>query len=160
MKETVNIEVRIDPDCHDPVILIRTDQKTQEVENIVHAIENCVESRYPLIVGYRENMMELLSQRDIVRAYVEARRVRIGTEKGIFESHKSLSYLEQLLNPERFIRISRFEIVNIRKIASFDFSRAGTVHIRFDDGTVTWAARRHVRTIQQALERIETGEEE
>ena len=102
--------------------------------------------------------MELLSQRDIVRVYVEARRVRIGTEKGIFESHKSLSYLEQLLNPERFIRISRFEIVNIRKIASFDFSRAGTVHIRFDDGTVTWAARRHVRTIQQVLERIETGE--
>ena len=158
MKETVNIEVRIDPDCHDPVILIRTDQKTQEVENIVHAIENCVESRYPLIAAYRDNTMELLSQRDIVRVYVEARRVRIGTEKGIFESHKSLSYLEQLLNPERFIRISRFEIVNIRKIASFDFSRAGTVHIRFDDSTVTWAARRHVRTIQQVLERIETGE--
>ena len=158
MKETVNIEVRIDPDCHDPVILIRTDQKTQEVENIVHAIENCVESRYPLIAAYRDNTMELLSQRDIVRVYVEARRVRIGTEKGIFESHKSRSYLEQLLNPERFIRISRFEIVNIRKIASFDFSRAGTVHIRFDDGTVTWAARRHVRTIQQVLERIETGE--
>ena len=158
MKETVNIEVRIDPDCHDPVILIRTDQKTQEVENIVHAIENCVESRYPLIAAYRDNTMELLSQRDIVRVYVEARRVRIGTEKGIFESHKSLSYLEQLLNPERFIRISRFEIVNIRKIASFDFSRAGTVHIRFDDGTVTWAARRHVRTIQLVLERIETGE--
>ena len=158
MKETVNIEVRIDPDCHDPVILIRTDQKTQEVENIVHAIENCVESRYPLIAAYRDNTMELLSQRDIVRVYVEARRVRIGTEKGIFESHKSLSYLEQLLNPERVIRISRFEIVNIRKIASCDFSRAGTVHIRFDDGTVTWAARRHVRTIQQVLERIETGE--
>ena len=160
MKDSVNIEVRIDPDCHDPVILIRTDQQTQEVENIVHAIENCVESRYPLIVGYRDNAMELLSQRDIIRVYVEARRVRIRTEKGIFESHKSLSFLEQLLNPERFIRISRFEIVNIRKIASFDFSRAGTVHIRFDDGTVTWAARRHVRTIQQALERIETAGEE
>ena len=86
--------------------------------------------------------------------------MRICTEKGTFESRKSLSFLEQLLNPERFIRISRFEIVNIRKIASFDFSKAGTVHIRFDDGTVTWAARRHVRTIQQALERIETGEEE
>ena len=69
MKETVNIEVRIDPDCHDPVILIRTDQKTQEVENIVHAIENCVESRYPLIAAYRDNTMELLSQRDIIRVY-------------------------------------------------------------------------------------------
>lgn len=160
MKNAVDIEIRIDPDCHDPVILIRTDQKTQEVENIVHAIENCMESRYPLIVGYRDNAMELVSQRDIVRVYVEARKVRICTEKGNYEFRKSLSYLEQLLNPERFIRISRFEIVNIRKIGSFDFSTAGTVHIRFGDGTVTWAARRYVRSIQQLLERIETGEEE
>ena len=160
MKNAVDIEIRIDPDCHDPVILIRTDQKTQEVENIVHAIENCMESRYPLIVGYRDNAMELVSQRDIVRVYVEARKVRICTEKGNYEFRKSLSYLEQLLNPERFIRISRFEIVNIRKIESFDFSTAGTVHIRFGDGAVTWAARRYVRSIQQLLERIETGEEE
>ena len=160
MKDAVDIEIRIDPDCHDPVILIRTDQKTQEVENIVHAIENCMDSRYPLIVGYRGNAMELLSQRDIVRVYVESRKVQIRTEKGTFDSRRSLSYLEQLLNPERFIRISRFEIVNIRKIASFDFSMAGTVHILFDDGTVTWAARRYVRSIQQALERVEAGEED
>ena len=160
MKDAVDIEIRIDPDCHDPVILIRTDQKTQEVENIVHAIENCMDSRYPLIVGYRDNAMELLSQRDIVRVYVESRKVQIRTGKGTFDSRRSLSYLEQLLNPERFIRISRFEIVNIRKIASFDFSMAGTVHILFDDGTVTWAARRYVRSIQQALERVEAGEED
>ena len=160
MKDSVSIEIRIDPDCRDPVVLIRTAQQTQEVENIVHAIENCMDSRYPLIVGYRDNAMELLSQRDIIRIYVESRKVRICTEKGTFESRRSLSYLEQLLNPERFVRISRFEIVNLRKIASFDFSMAGTVHILFNDGTVTWAARRCVRPIQQALERIETGEEE
>lgn len=158
MKNPARIEIQIDPSCQEPVVLIRTAWKTQEVENIIQAIENSAGGEYPLIVAQHDNATELLSQRDIVRVYVEARRVRIGTEKGIFESHKSLSYLEQLLNPERFIRISRFEIVNIRKIASFDFSRAGTVHIRFDDGTVTWAARRHVRTIQQVLERIETGE--
>ena len=86
--------------------------------------------------------------------------VHICTENGTYEFHKPLSWLEQLLNPSRFIRISRFELVNIRKIASFDFSMTGTVHIRFDDGTVTWAARRYVRSIQQALERIESGEEE
>ena len=160
MKKPVDIEVRIDPDCHDPVILIRTDRKTQEVESIVHAIEHCAESEYPLIAAWHGSAMELLSQRDIVRVFVESRRVHICTENGTYEFHKPLSWLEQLLNPSRFIRISRFELVNIRKIASFDFSMAGTVHIRFDDGTVTWAARRYVRSIQQALERIETGEEE
>ena len=160
MKKPVDIEIRIDPKCHDPVILIRTDQKTQAVENIVHAIEACTDSSYPLIAGYRDNEMELLSQRDIIRVYVESRKVRICTDDGTYDSRKNLSGLETVLNTDRFVRISRFEIVNIRKIARFDFSMAGTVHIVFDDGSVTWVARRYVRAIQQALKRIETGKEE
>ena len=160
MSHTANIEIRIDPACHEPVIVIRTDQKTQEVENIVHAVENCMDGGYPMVIGHRDETMELLSQRDIIRVFVESRRVRICTQDGIYESGKTLSYLEMVLNPDRFIRISRFEIVNIRKIARFDFSMAGTVHIVFDDGSVTWAARRYVRAIQQALNRIETREEE
>ena len=115
------------------------------------------DSGYPLIAGYRNGEMELLSQRDITRVYVEARKVRICAGKEVYESNKSLSFLEQQLNPDRFIRISRFEIANLRKISSFDFSTAGTVYIRFDDGSVTWAARRYVRALQQALSRIEAG---
>ena len=61
MKNPVEIKIQIDPQCHDPVILIRTDQKTQRVEDIVHAIETCTSSSYPLIVGYRDSEMELLS---------------------------------------------------------------------------------------------------
>ena len=159
MKNPIDIRIEIDPKCHDPVILIRTDQKTQTVEDIIHMIEACTDSNYPLITGYRDSEMELLSQRDIVRVYVEARKVRIRTIDGIYDSRKPLSFLETVLNTDRFIRISRFEIVNIRKISRFDFSLAGTVHILFDDGSVTWAARRYVRVIQQALKHIETGRE-
>lgn len=159
MKNPVEIRIEIDPQCHDPVILIRTDQKTQRVEDIVHAIETCADSRSPLIAGYQGSEMELLSQRDIIRVYVEARKVRIRTGDGIYDSRKTLSCLELVLDPERFIRISRFEIVNIRRIARFDFSVAGTVHVVFDDGSVTWVARRHVRAIQLALRRLGEGKE-
>ena len=159
MKNNAEIKIQIDPSCSDPVILIRTARKTQEVDNIIHAIENSLNDEYPLIVCQRDNATELLSQRDITRVYVEARKVRICAGKEVYESNKSLSFLEQQLNPDRFIRISRFEIANIRKIASFDFSTAGTVYIRFDDGSVTWAARRYVRAIQQAISRIEAGRE-
>lgn len=160
MKNPVHIEIQTDPRCHDPEVVIRTDRKTQRVEDIIHAIEACWDSSYPLIAGYRGNKMELLSQREILRVYAEARKVKIRTDGGVYDSRKSLTYLETVLNPDRFIRISRFEIANIRKIARFDFSMAGTVHIIFDDGSVTWAARRYVRVIQQALNRIETGREE
>ena len=160
MKNPVNVEIQIDPKCHDPVILIRTDQKTQQVEDIVHAIESCTDSGYPLIAGYRNGEMELLSQRDVVRVYSEARHVRISTVNGLYDSNKSLSWLEMQLNPDRFIRISRYEIVNIRKIARFDFSMAGTIQIVLDDGCVTWAARRYVRAIQQVLKNLEGKKED
>jgi len=158
MRNPVNIEIQIDPKCHDPVILIRTDRKNQRVEDIVHAIETCADS-YPMIVGYRDNELELLSQRDILRIYTEARKVKICAAGEIFESRKNLAWLETVLNPDRFIRISRSEIVNIRKIDRFDFSIAGTVHIIFDDGSMTWAARRYVRAIQQTITRLEEREE-
>lgn len=160
MKNPVDIEIQIDPECHDPVIRIRTDRKTQLVENIVHAIETCADSGYPLIAGYRDREMELLSQRDIIRVYVETRKVRICTGSGVYDSRKTLAWLETVLNADRFVRISRFEIVNIRKITRFDFSIAGTVHIVFDDGSVTWVARRYVRAIQQMLARAEAEREE
>ena len=159
MKNPVEIKIEIDPQCHDPVILIRTDQKTQRVEDIVHAIETCTDSSRPLIAGYKGREMELLSQRDIIRVYVEARKVRIRTGDGLYDSKKTLSWLETVLSAECFVRISRFEIVNIRRIARFDFSIAGTVNIVFDDGSFTWAARRYVRTIQQMLYRFDQGKE-
>jgi len=104
--------------------------------------------------------VELLSQHDVVRVYSEARHVRISTVNGLYDSNKSLSWLEMQLNPDRFIRISRYEIVNIRKIARFDFSMAGTIQIVLDDGCVTWAARRYVRAIQQVLKNLEGKKED
>ena len=155
----MEIKIKIDPKCHDPVILICTAQKTQVVENIIQAIEACTDSDYPLITGYRNTAVELISQSDIIRVHVEARKIKICTDNGIFESRKNLSYIETLLNKERFVRISRFEIVNIRRITRFGFSIAGTVQILLDDGTLTWAARRYVRVIHQAINRFEKQEE-
>ena len=160
MKQSADIQIQIDPQCHDPVVVIRTSEKSQRVEDIVHAVETCMESGYPLVAAYLGNELELLSQRDILRVYVENRKVKIRTAGGTYDSRRNLAWLETVLNPDRFIRISRFEIANIRKISRFDFSITGTVHIVFDDGSVTWAARRYVRTIQQALKRLESGREE
>ena len=159
MKNPIDIRIEIDPKCQDPVILIRTDQKTQTVEDIIHMIEACTDSSYPLITGYRDSEMELLSQRDIVRVYVEARKVRIRTIDGVYDSRKPLSFLETVLNTDRFIRISRFEIINLRKVSGFDFSNTGTIRVIFTDGSETWVARRYVQAVQKTLKRPATKKE-
>ena len=65
--------------------------------------------------------------------------------------------LEERLDESRFVRISRFELVNIRMISGFDLSMAGTIKVSLKDGTETWVARRYVRTIQEKFMSINQG---
>ena len=63
----------------------------------------------------------------------------------------SLQEMERVLAPNMFLRISRYEIVNLRKIRRFDFTISGTLRIEFDQGGETWASRRYIPAIRQRL---------
>lgn len=154
MKNAVDIEIRIDPACREPKIVICTDRETQDVENIVYAIEHCMDSGYPIVPVYNGSALEFLSQREIVRVYFENRKLLVQTERGLFVARKTLAEMELLLNGSRFQRISRSEIINLRKVARFDFSKSGTILVSFDDGTSTWVARRYMQSIQRVLASI------
>ena len=151
MKRTVDIDIQIRPGCSVPKIVIQTDRITPEIDSIVCAIENSVDDDNPMVTAYDGDTMVLLSQREIIRVFVENRRLVVCTEKGSFVARKTLAELESRLNRSRFLRISRSEIINLYKVSNFDFSLSGTIHVHFDDGSSTWAARRYVRSIQQTL---------
>ena len=151
MKNTIDIDIQIDPSCSDPKVIIRTDRMTPDIDNIVHAIESSTDSAYPMVTAYAGDTMVLLSQREIVRVYVESRKLIVWTDRGGFVARGTLAQMEQTLNPRRFLRISRSEIINLNKVANFDFSLSGTIQVNFDDGSGTWVARRYVRAIQKTL---------
>lgn len=155
MKSPVDIDIQIDPACREPKVVIRTERMTQDIENIVYAIENCMDSGYPMIPVHSGSAVEFLSQREIIRVYVENRRLMVHSERGCFVARKTLAEMELLLNSSRFQRISRSEIINLRKVARFDFSKSGTILVTFDDGATTWVARRCVQSIQRALALIQ-----
>lgn len=151
MGSNVDIKVEIDSACKTPQITIKTDSKTEFVERIVDTIEHCAKGDYHQITAYRGDSVVLLYQWDIVRIYTEKRKVIICTEDEQFESKISLHDMEEILNDDAFTRISRFEIVNINKIYSFDLSISGTIRITFLNSTETWVARRYVRSIADKL---------
>lgn len=151
MKSTIDIDIQIDPACSDPKVIIRTDRMTPEIDNIVHAIESSTDSAYPMVTAYAGDTMVLLSQREIIRVYVESRKLIVWTDRGGFVARGTLAEMEQVLNRRRFLRISRSEIINLSKVSNFDFSLSGTIQVNFDDGSGTWVARRYVRAIQETL---------
>ena len=151
MKSTIDIDIQIDPACSDPKVIIRTDRMTPEIDNIVHAIESSTDSAYPMVTAYAGDTMVLLSQREIIRVYVESRKLIVWTDRGGFVARGTLAEMEQVLNRRRFLRISRSEIINLSKVSNFDFGLSGTIQVNFDDGSGTWVARRYVRAIQETL---------
>ena len=60
MKNTIDIDIQIDPSCSDPKVIIRTDRMTPDIDNIVHAIESSTDSAYPMVTAYAGDTMVLL----------------------------------------------------------------------------------------------------
>ena len=153
MKNMVDIAVVLDEKYPDPRVTIQTREKTKQVENIIYAIENVSDNDFPVIPAYKDTFLEFLSQRDIIRIYVHNRRVLVETEAGDYVIRKTLSAVEELLNGERFFRISQSEIVNLYKVKGFDLSMAGTIGVEFDNGKRSWVARSRVKLLKERIKK-------
>ena len=151
MKDMVEIEVVLDERYTDPLVTIRTRSNTQQVENIIYAIEDASHSDFPQIAAVKDEVVVFVPQRDIVRVYTEGRKVVIQTEDDVFTVKRTLAGLEDVLNPSRFLRISQSEIINLYKVRSFDFNLAGTIGVEFDCGIKSWASRSRVKQIKALL---------
>ena len=154
MEKKPEIRVEVDPSYEEQKIIIQTNEKTELIEKIVQTVEHCIKGEIPKIKAKSKDSVVLVDQQDIIRVYTEKRRLIVCTDEGLFEARNTLRELEELLDRENFVRISRFEIVNLRRISEFDLSIAGTIEVRFDNGSSTWVARRYVRDIQQTLNRL------
>ena len=152
MKNAIDIDIRLDPAFTEPRIIICAERMTPEIDSIVHAIESATDSAYPMVTVYAGDTRVLLSQREIIRIYLENRKLIVWTERGGFVARGTLMDMEAVLDHSRFLRISRSEIINLYKVSSFDFSLLGTIQVTFDDGSVSWVARRYVRAIQKTLD--------
>lgn len=151
MKDMVEIEVVLDERYTDPHVTIRTKSNTQQVENIICAIEDVSHSDFPQIAAVKDDAVVFVSQRDIVRVHTEGRKLVIQTESEAYTVKRTLAGLEDVLNASRFLRISQSEIINLYKVKSFDFNLAGTIGVEFDCGIKSWVSRSRVKQIKALL---------
>ncbi len=157
MSSRININLEIDDKYEVPQVIIKTDKKSELIDDLIRAIERVEDNEGSKIAVYDGDVAVLVEPESIVRMYTENRRIVVECEGGVYGSRLTLKEYEEILDRDSFVRISRFEIVNLKKVFSFDLSMAGTIKVIFADGTETWVARRYVKSIQEKLNDLSKG---
>ena len=153
MSDLLDIKLIIDKDCKKLNVVITNNERNDDVEGVISAIQAYANKKIPMVPAYFKDSVVMLPQRQIFRIFITNRRVVVETAQRTYEVKKSLRELEEMLDKDRFVRISQSEILNLRKVKSFDFSAVGTIGVELENGESTWVARRRVRDVKKALAR-------
>ena len=144
----MQVEVKLDRTAAEPKVIILTPEMTEEVSALVSMLSDA-EPR--LIAGFREDTVTVLDEEDILRIYAGNSRVYAVTPSGEYVLRLRLYEAEERLKQRRFVRISNSEIINLKKVRSFDLSFTGTICVALSDGSKTYVSRRYVSKIKEVL---------
>ena len=144
----VQVEVRLDKSADEPKVIILTSRMTEEVHSIVQMLS---ESEPKLIAGFREDTVTVLDEKDILKIYAANGKVYAVLPTGEYTLRLRLYEIEERLKAQHFVRISNSEIINLKKVKSFDLSFTGTICVVLSDGSKTYASRRYVAKLKEVL---------
>ncbi len=151
MSDLPDIKLIIDEAFERLTVIIKNRENNEDVEGVINAIQTYANNQKPMIQAYFKGSVVMLPQRKIFRIYIVNRKILIQTSERLYEVRKNLRDLEELLDPESFIRISQSEILNIKRVKNFDFSSTGTIEVELENGDKTYVSRRRVKEIKAAL---------
>lgn len=89
---------------------------------------------------------------DIISVSVRDKLTLLQTEVGMFSVRQPLQSLEAALDSEKFLRISRHELINIDKIERVDLKVRRELKLELTGGLETWASHRCIPTVLRRLQ--------
>lgn len=144
----MQVEIQIDSQYKEPKVVVFADRITEELTAVIRKLSEDVPQ---MLAGFRDGVLEILNPASVIRIYAASGKVYAVTDAGEFTIRLRLYELEDRLDKRSFVRISNSEIINLRKVKSFDLSLAGTICVSFSNGTAAYVSRRYVSKIKQVL---------
>jgi len=147
--KTIRVSFERDPEAEGIDVTVRAAERDGEVE----AVMARAAGREPVMLAVTDDdgAQRMLTAADILLVSVNGKRVDVVTEQGRYTSRQSLQSMEKVLDPAQFLRVSRFELVNLPKVVRYDFTLVGTLRLELAGGMETWASRRCIPEIRRRL---------
>lgn len=148
----MNIKVitNISKKFNDIEICIKAPEFNEEVQRLENELKNKI-NNLENIVGTQENSFYLININDIIKFFSEEKNNFCQTKDGIFKIKEKLYYLEEILPPKQFIRISNSTIVNIKYVKCFNAGIIGKIIIEYKNGEKDCVSRRKTSEIMKFL---------
>ena len=146
-----SIEVRFEQDGTLELIevLVRAPERNEETDALMERISGKPPNL--LTVTETDGTQRRIAVGDVVSVSVSGKESQIVTEGAVYTVRQSLQRLEAVLGEEKFVRISRYELVNLEKVTKYDFTLNGTLRLELAGGIETWASRRCIPDIRRRI---------
>ncbi len=142
----MKVELNIDKKFEETIVTISANKVNEEIQNLVNYIEN----KEDYFIGVLDVKVRLLNTEDIIRVYVEDRKVYVVTVEGRFIVRKKLYEVQSTLTKD-FIKISQSEIANVKYIHSLDLGLRGTIVINYKNSDISYVSRRMLKEFKVKL---------
>ena len=142
----MKVELNIDKKFEETIVTISANKVNDEIQNLV----NYIEIKEDYFIGVSDGKVRLLNLEDIIRVYVENRKVYVVTVEGRFIVRKKLYEVQSMLTKD-FIKISQSEIANIKYIHSLDLGLRGTIVISYKNSDISYVSRRMLKEFKMKL---------
>ena len=137
----MKVELKIDNNYKTPLCVIYTDQITEEIKSYITKLSCTTQNT---VTGKSGDDVSII-------IYASNGKVFAVTDRGEFTVTQRLYELENSLDYNKFVRISKSEIINLEKVSRFNLKISGTVYVLFKSGKSTYVSRRYVSKIKERL---------
>jgi two-component system, LytTR family, response regulator len=98
------------------------DHREAGTDAIARLLERVLPARHPLrrLVVRADDRLLLVPLHEVVHLEADGNYVRVHTATGVHQLRDTLSHLETMLDPDRFVRIHRGEIVNLDAVRAVE----------------------------------------
>lgn len=144
----MKVEIIIDESLDENSVKIFTKEYSKEIESLRNMLEKNLIDK---VVAFRDEEVFILSFDEIIRIYAEDKNVFVKTKSGLYKSRLNVYEFEARLDKNKFIRISRSEIVNLDYVKRLDLSFTGTIAVELKNGDISYVSRRNLKEFKRVL---------
>ncbi|MDU3801442.1 LytTR family DNA-binding domain-containing protein [Paraclostridium bifermentans] len=144
----MKIDIDIDKRYEEIQVILRSNEMNDETIEILEKLKT-TKNKY--ILGKSDKKVYIVDVKDIFFFYSENQKVFVETEDFRYEVDERLYEIEENFKNTSFIRVSKFSIVNLKKVKNIDMSFSGNLTINFINGKKESISRRYISKIKDYL---------